>query len=83
MTVYVVRKSPEGTTVCGPRPCARPGCIAREPGLLTVEEAFAIFLGDGESIADNDKHGRWKILRGYELTGYFEVLEERRTPSAR
>jgi hypothetical protein len=77
MTVLVVRQSLDGHTIGGPRLCARPGRIARVPGLLTLEELFAIFLTEGESVQEDDELGRWKILRANQHTGYFQVLDQK------
>ena len=57
----------DGNTVQGPRICARPGRIVREPGLLTLEELFATFLDEGEATVENGSRGRWKIVRGKQL----------------
>jgi len=76
MTVRVVRKSLDGRTVRGPHLCARPGRIAREPGLLSLEELFAVFLDAGEAASqDEGEHGRWKIVRDERITGYFQIVD--------
>ena len=76
MTVWVVRKSLEGITIDGPRQCARPGRIVREPGLLTLEELFAVFLGEGETVHELRANRHWKILNGDQPAGYFELVDE-------
>lgn len=83
MTVWVVRKSLTGDTVEGPRLCARPGRIVREPGLLSLDELFAQFLREGEAAEDVDGHGRWKIVRGSQLAGFFEVVDPTPVPTSR
>ena len=80
MTVWVVRKSLEGITIDGPRRCARPGRIVREPGLLTIEELFAIFLGEGETVHVLRENHHWRILHGNQPAGYLELVDEPATP---
>jgi hypothetical protein len=75
MTVWVVRKSLDGETIGGPRLCAKPGRIAREPGLLTLEELFANFLSEGETVGGFTDFRQWQILKGEQIAGYFEILD--------
>jgi len=75
MTVWVVRKSLEGETIGAPRLCAKPGRVARVPGLLTVEEQIAVLLGERESVQDNGARGRWSVYEGNEPTGFIDVLD--------
>ena len=75
MTILVVRTSPDGETIGEPHLCAKPGCIAREPGILTLEEQIATLLSDGELVDEGDSSGRRKILAGNQLAGFIEVLE--------
>lgn len=75
MTVWVVRRSLEGNAIEGPRLCARPGRIVREPGLLALEELFATFLSEGESVHELCKERRWKIVQEERSVGFFEVVD--------
>jgi hypothetical protein len=70
----VVRTSPDGKTIGEPHLCAKPGRIARVPGILTLEEQIAILLSDGESVDEGDASGRRKILAGNKLAGFIEVM---------
>lgn len=75
MTVWVVRKSLDGGLVGAPRLCAKPGRMARVPGLMTIEEQIAVMLGDSESVEGAGALGRWNVLEGGELKGFIEVLD--------
>lgn len=78
MTVWVVRKSPDGEAVGEPHICAKPGRIDRAPGMLSLEERIATLLREGETVDDGIVNGRLKILAGNRLAGFIEVLEEPR-----
>ena len=78
MTVWVVRKSPEGETIGEPRICEKPGRIDRQPGMLSLEERIATLLRDGERVDDGIVNGRLKILAGNRVAGFIEVLEQPR-----
>jgi hypothetical protein len=75
MTVWVVRKTLDGDTVGAPCLCAKPGHVARVPGLLTIEEHLAILLSDRESVQDIGVRGLWKIVEENRPTGFIEILE--------
>jgi hypothetical protein len=59
-----------------PQRCAKPGRVARVPGLLTVEEQIALLLFEGESVQDLGEFGRWKIVEGNQSTGFIVILDE-------
>jgi hypothetical protein len=75
MTAWVVRKSLEGTAVSGPGLCAEPGRIVRQPGLLTMEELFPHFLGEGETVDGFIGPKRFKIMQAGRVVGYLEILD--------
>jgi hypothetical protein len=75
MTMWVVRKSLEGHTIGEPCRCARPERIAREPGVLTLEEAFAILLNDGESVEKHSDQPSWIIFREKSPVGSVQVID--------
>jgi hypothetical protein len=75
MTVWVVRKSPDGSVIGAPRLCAKPGRVARVRGLLTIEEQIATLLAADETAQDLGAVRRWKIVAGSRHTGFIEILD--------
>jgi hypothetical protein len=75
MTMWVVRKSLAGNTIGEPCRCARPERIVREPGILTLEEAFAVLLNDGESVEKHSDQPGWIIFRDNNPVGSVQLVD--------
>jgi hypothetical protein len=80
MTVWVVRKTPDGKSIGEPRLCAKPGRIDRKPGIPTLEEQIAILLSGDETVDGSGASGRLRILAGDQLAGFIEVQDGAGTP---
>lgn len=73
MHKWIVRTDTCGHTIAHVRVYATEHAIAREPGILCVDEALALMLSDGETIDGEDR--RRTIRRGEHVTGWIEILE--------